>query len=233
MGEAIPASEVPILVFFDCETTGLECLKQVGTPYTGSLVVPWHEIIEIGWVKVRQRDDARGSDWAVLEEMNIRVVPQHLVIAQKKALAVNGYLERKARGEWADAISLRDALRLFLESCEKAVFVGVNPCFDSKFLEVAFARAGIRYAEFQNRFHYRVLDVSAVAWGRFASVGAPYLPRNFGSSMLAEFLGIEGEQKPHEALRGAQQAYALYRALMELDAKKLRLMQKRVQKFVQ
>lgn len=223
----ITGQRAPDLAFFDLEATGLEFVKQIG-PWGRGLLVPWHEIIELGWVRVRQRDARAGVDWEIRDEANYRIAPQRLSVANQKSLEVVGYVERARKGEWANAVPLREALWQFLTHCEGSHLIGVNSSFDVKFLECAFAEAGIPRREFEKRFHHRVLEVNSVAMGKLLTPGVPYAPWTFGSGKLSEYLGIEKEQEPHCAVNGARHGFAVYRALMDLDAKTLRALQRRI-----
>lgn len=222
------------LTFFDLETTGLESVKNVGVKMQGRVQLePWHTIIEIGWVTVRQRNDRNYIDWLVLQRMNLQIEPSEAQLhrASKEALAINGYLERKEKGEWKNAVTLNEALWDFLKLCSGSILIAKNPCFDNKFLEVALAQAHIPYTEFQRRFHYRILDVNSIALGKILPDGIPYDPNILDT--LSPLLGIEPEPKPHKAIQGAEQAYKIYRKVMELKSSELRTIRKRILKAMQ
>jgi len=213
---------IPPLTFFDLETTGLEPVKNVGVKIYGQTQLePWHSIIEIGWVTVRQRDDATHNDWLVLQKMNLQIAPteSELRKSSQDALAVNGYFERKSAGEWSNSLTLKEALWYFLNVCGGTILIAKNPCFDNKFMELALTRAYIPYKEFQRRFHYRVLDVNSIVLGRILPTGMPYTPELLDK--LYDLLRIAPEQKPHKAVRGAEHAYRIYRKVMELTPRQL------------
>ena len=223
------------IAFFDLETTGLEFVKNVGVELYGKNQLElWHTIIEIGWVTVRQRNDENYTDWLVLQRMNLQISPneQQLHRASKEALAVNGYLERKEAGEWKNALKLRDALWWFISNCGGSVLININPCFDDKFLEISLAQAHIPYKEFQRRFHYRILDVNSIAVGKLLAPGSPYKTNLFGGNALSKLLGIKPETEPHMAVRGAEQAYRIYRRLMELKPREVSAIRRRMLRAV-
>lgn len=170
------------LAFIDIETTGLNLLE--------------HEIIELGCVLV-------APDMKVIEEFDIKIKPEHIENANPTSLKVNHYKEE----DWKDAMSLKDAMKIFSKKVKGAIMVGQNIAFDSSFLEFAFAKLNM-----ENTMHYHKLDTIAIAWAKLHR--DPELKRFSLREMCLRF-GIKNERS-HTALSDARATFELYKKLMEL-----------------
>ena len=104
------------LAFIDTETTG-----------TDSSV---HEIIELGLVLAKWN----GAELAVVDQLNVKILPRHIETAEPVALRVNGY----SPDDWLFGITLNQAMQIFAEKTAGAVFVAHNVIFDFAFIEKAF-----------------------------------------------------------------------------------------------
>lgn len=168
------------LAFTDLETTGLFAQR--------------HEIIELGLVLVDQ------ETLDVLDEMNVKVRPEHIETADAKALEVNGYKEE----EWKDAQPLDTVMREYAQKVPNAIPAGWNVQFDVKFLEAAFLETDI-----ENPMDYHIRDVSTLAAELFRTKGLGRLKMKY----VSEFLGITPEPEPHRAINGARMALTIYEHL--------------------
>ncbi|HTP57200.1 MAG TPA: hypothetical protein VMJ72_02930 [Candidatus Paceibacterota bacterium] len=197
-------------LFLDLETTGHEPIQR-----QDEVFVPWHEIIELAAVMVDQQS------LAVRGEFSRKVQPLH----PERCIPniVNDYPARAARGEWAEASPLADVVRWFLcwiaDHAPEGTTVpcGQNPGFDWSFLSVAFALSGITEGTRTRMFHYAKLDTRSMAVQALWQPGSPYDPDAYSlrNEKLAQTLGIAMEPYPHEALNGARQALAVFRALRQ------------------
>ena len=169
------------LAFVDLETTGLDPLK--------------HEIIEIGMVVV---DD---SDFTIIDQVNIKVKPEHPELGEPAAFKVNGYSEE----EWDDAMTLHQAMIHLSEHADKATFLAYNATFDWAFIHVALEKTG-----HANPFHYHRIDVLSVAWARIPHDKM----QSWALKACCAYLHIPREPQIHRALNGAMCAYQVYRELM-------------------
>jgi DNA polymerase III epsilon subunit-like protein len=101
------------LAFIDIETTGLNLIK--------------HEIIEIGCV-------ITTPDLEVIEEFELKIKPEHISNADKVALKINQYKEDL----WEDALSLKEALSIFMSKVNNCIMVGHNVFFRFFFFRICF-----------------------------------------------------------------------------------------------
>lgn len=174
------------IVFFDVETTGL--------------APEYHDLIEIGAIRVRQ------TDFAVLREYSVKVRPNTIDRASPEALRVNGYTAE----EWVEAVSLHEAMLEMLDMVRDAALCAHKAAFDEYFLYHAMKRCSLIPSDGAAPWFY-VFDT--------LSNGQMLLRRQaprLRGSLLAEALGVDPEPEPHTALRGAQQCFDIYRRQREL-----------------
>ncbi len=170
------------LAFIDIETTGLDVLD--------------HEIIQIGCVITK-------PNLEIVEEFEIKIKPEHLEYADPVSMKINHYDEEA----WADALSLKEGMRLFGSKVKDCIMVGQNVSFDASFLENAFSKN-----KMHNPMHYHKLDTISIAWAKFHN------DIDFEHFSLREMclrFGIVNEHA-HTALSDARATYELYKKLMEL-----------------
>lgn len=224
---SIPFGESPMngcpntLAFLDVETTGHDPLRLVNSRTKKKLLTPWHEIIDIGCVFA----DERSLD--VVGEFSKLIKPEH----PERCITpiVNHYPERAKRGEWDNAVTLRQGVLDFLECIgghkgEGVVFpLGHNFTFDWSFFSVAFALCGIEEKEWSKYLHYARGDTHAMALQELTKPDEAYNPNAFSlrSGKLQQALGLPPEPEPHLGLNGAYQAYYVFKALRELRAKRV------------
>ncbi len=170
------------LAFTDIETTGFEVLR--------------HEIIEIGCVIATPELEVTG-------EFEFKIKPERLEEADPAALKINHYNE----ADWADALTLKDAIEVFSEKMKDCVMVGQNVSFDSGFLECAFAKLGIK-----NSMHYHKLDTMSMAWALLRERSGL---NRFSLRELCQHFGIKNE-RAHSALSDARATFEVYKKMMEL-----------------
>jgi DNA polymerase-3 subunit epsilon len=173
------------LAFIDIETTGLDYEKG--------------EIIELGVVIAELRDGAL----TVTDEIDLKIAPKHIETADAQALRINGYNE----AEWIFAVSIEEALKLFVERTAGAVFVAHNITFDYGFIEANLRRYGI-----EHKMHYHKLDTLALAFGVLQNnddMGKLSL------RALCEKYGIENK-KAHSAFADAYATYEVFKKLLNL-----------------
>lgn len=210
--------ENTVLGFIDIETTGHDPLRS--TVNNGCLVmIPWHEIIDIGCVFVR----TPGLE--ILGEFQTLVKTWNPERCDPKTVSITNFPERWANGEWDNAPSLKDAIKMFAGECRKhmgatGVIIpgGQNFFFDWSFLSVAFAYLGIKDEEYATYLHYKKFDVSSMAIQGLWNVEKNLDMSQFSlrTGLLQKALGLQDEPKPHYAINGARQAYAAFKGLSEL-----------------
>jgi len=204
-----------ILGFIDLETTGHDPLGFVDSP-AGKVLTFWHEIIDIGCVFVR------SDTLENVGELEALVIPQH----PERCIPniINHFPERKARGEWKDALSLNEAILGLLSACHQygegnpIVPGGQNWFFDWSFLVVAFALTQVEEKEWSKYLHYKRFDTAsmAVILLRQPGEGLDMSLFSLRSGKLQKALGIKPEPVPHRAINGARQALEVFRKLEEL-----------------
>lgn len=172
------------LIFLDIESTGLEVQK--------------HEIIEIGALKVEPK-----RPFKILQEISLKVKPQHLEKADKIALKIVGFNQEV----WKEAVSLKEALEKLEQFADHGVLVGYNVSFDWAILDKAYSSLGK-----QDPFYYHRLDVMPMAYLKL--FGKRSLKR-FSLAELGQFLGIKEENR-HHALDDARMTYNVFKKLFEV-----------------
>ncbi|MBP6060941.1 MAG: 3'-5' exonuclease [Candidatus Pacebacteria bacterium] len=170
------------LAFIDLETTGLDVIS--------------HEIIEIGVV-------ITTPELEVVEEFELKIKPEHIQDANPTSMKINHFKEE----DWQEAISLKQAMKIFSKKVKDCIMVGQNVAFDSGFLEYAFSQLNIK-----NSMHYHKLDTISIAWAKLHK--DPEL-LHFSLHELCARFGIKNE-RAHTALSDARATYELYKKLMSL-----------------
>lgn len=209
--------EFQILGFTDLETIGHDPLQRI-TVDGRTLLEPLHEIIDIGCVFTRV------PGFEIMEEFQTLVKPEHPEYCDPKTIPITSFPERWKSGEYKNAPSLREAVKLLFDTCrrhsaEKAVVIpgGQNFFFDWSFLSAAFYILGISNDEYTKYIHYKKFDVASMAIQELWDPRTPLDMSRFSlrSGLLQKTLGIEPESKPHYAINGARQAYWTFRKLSE------------------
>jgi len=202
-------------LFLDLETTGHDAIRRVG-----DALIPWHEIIDMGWVLADSRNLRR------IAEGEVKIRPEHP--ERRLPDLLNKYQERAARGEWKEAVPLARGIEMLLNFVEKhvapnvVVLRGQNFFFDWNFLSTAFAWNGFLQDELQAKyFHYTRLDNRSMAVQEILAPGESYNPADYSmrNSRLLTTLGIEPEPDVHTAINGARKAYEVAVALDKLKQK--------------
>ncbi len=173
------------LAFIDIETTGLDRDE--------------HEIIELA-VLVTQIKDGKLE---VIDELDLKIQPKNIEKAEPQALRINGYNE----ADWLFAVSLEEAMKIFAQKTDNAVFVAHNITFDYGFIEKAFKTTGI-----ENKMHYHKLDTIALAFGILHHSGDM---SRLSLKSLCEKFGIENK-KAHSAFADTYALYEVFKKLMNL-----------------
>lgn len=169
------------LAFVDVETTGLDPRQ--------------HEIIELAVVRVAL------PTMATTDEYSVRVRPGRIAEADPEALRINGY----TTSEWADSVTLADALTGAGPLLEGAALAGHNPAFDRAFLDAGWRGTGVARPEMD----YHVLDTASLAWPLLAAG----LIDSVSLGKVCEHLGIEGERL-HRALPDARRSLEVARRML-------------------
>ncbi len=169
------------LVFIDLETTGLRID---------------HEITEIGWLRV----DPKTLE--ILESENIKIKPTNLELADKKALEITNYSEEN----WSDAISIEEAMKIFISRNQGCVLVGYNFFYDWAWLYRTLNQLGAANPP----FYYHKLDVLSMAY-----ILLKDLPNieNFSLNNICDFFNIKRENA-HNAFYDAKFTFEIYKKLL-------------------
>ena len=184
-----------LMAFVDVETTGL--------------VPGYHEMIDIGIVMTE-------LDGTVLDELFIRIQPEHPDRTSEGARAVNAFdVERwQELGALStdDAIDRLVAFRNNAAGDRNVLMVAFNSPFDTAFLDHLFRG---RDRSWRELFHYFVLDVPSMAW----ILGL----RDLTGTSLSETLAVEDEPHVahlHTGITGARLNARIYRALLAIAPKR-------------
>lgn len=178
------------LAFIDLETTG-----------TNPEV---HEIIEIGCIVAEQLPRPnRGPELKKIDELDIKVRPEHIERAEAGALRVNGYNE----ADWLFATDLKLAMETLIKKTNGAIVVGQNIAFDWAFLEKGFEKT-----ELKHNFHdFHMLDLVSLAFAKLYD--DPDYNQKFGLRFLCERFGVKNE-KAHSAMSDIQATFDVYKKLL-------------------
>lgn len=170
-----------IFSFVDIETTGLK-------PGV-------HEVIEIACVRTDP-----SKDFEIIDEIEIKIKPEKIELAEPQALRINGYNE----ADWMFAYSKEQGLKMLADKLDNTVFVAHNITFDWTFLDVAFREVSIEPNVFLK------LDSYSVAYARFAN--NPNVNK-FSLSALAEYFGLKNE-RAHTALADTRITVEIFKKLL-------------------
>lgn len=156
-----------------------------------------HEIIEIGMLVVDQKT------FEVIDQMDVRVKPEHLETASPRAMQVNGYNPK----DWKDAWDLKVSMKILSSKAKGAIFCGQNVTFDWGFADEGFHKTGI-----VNLMDYHRIDIFTMSWMLLKDKIQYY---NLKS--VSEYLGVEPEPEPHCAFNGAVNAFQVLQKLIEIN----------------
>jgi len=179
-----------LLAFIDVETTGL--------------IPGYHEMIDIGVVMT----DLDGN---TLDELFVRIQPEHPERTDASARAVNAYDEQR----WhelgalspAAAIDRMVAFHRRVAGSRQVLMVAFNSHFDAAFLDHLFRSRDRGWREL---YHYFILDLPSMAW----SLGI----RSLTGTSIASLLDIDDEPHVadlHTGITGARLNARIYRALLQ------------------
>lgn len=170
------------LVVFDTELTGLDLT---------------HEIIEIGYVKIK------AGTYEKISEGEIKIKPERLGSANSESLMISGYNDT----DWQGADDLKTGLQKFLAVTDGAMLVGHNVAIDLMFLKKSIEECGL-----QTNYFYKAFDTFNIAW---AKLGGNKQLKKFSLSELAPYFGVD-QGHAHRALDDAKTTYKIFLKLMEL-----------------
>lgn len=173
-------TEAPF-AFTDLETTGD--------------IFAMHEILEIGLVVVDQ------NTFEVINEMNVKVKPDHPEINVPAAMAINSYTPEL----WKDAIPLKDVMGEFAQKSKGAIFVAFNATFDWSFMNEAFRKTAVI-----DTMDYHRLDILSMAYLKLRNENI----EKWRLSSLAKYFNLPPEPMPHRAINGAYTALEVYKKLI-------------------
>ncbi len=158
-----------------------------------------HEILEIGLVLFDPQT------FEIIDSYNRKVKPTNIENAIPRAVEYNGYNEK----DWAEAISLVDAMKEYAERAGEGIFCAYNATFDWGFINNAFLKVGLEnpMSTFEN--HDR-LDLLSIAWERGLKNES-----SWSLKTACKIFGVEPELEPHNALNGATTAYKLFKKLQK------------------
>lgn len=176
--------DYPHIAIVDLETSRKD-------PFSGG------EILEIGVVVV----DAATLE--ALEELDLKVRPEHIERADPESLRVNGFRAE----EWEDAVPLSAAMEQFAAAVGGAEIAAYNIKFDWPFLASALHATGV-----QSELSYHGRCIYTLACELLRSKNLP----SYGLSSVAVYFGLGEEPKPHRAITGARLAAEVYRKLRSM-----------------
>jgi len=177
------------LAFIDVETTGFDPVTQ--------------EVVEIGCI-IMERDPTDPTKLTLVEEIDMKVKPDHIETADPGALRVNGYNE----ADWIFAYTQQQAFQLLADKTKGCVFVAHNVAFDWNFVDTSFRRLGIEHGFERNK-----LDTLSIAYAKFSGNNSDI--RHLSLRSLCEHFEIKNE-KAHSALPDVRAMIEIYKKLMAM-----------------
>ena len=165
-----------LLAFVDTETTGLDPDQ--------------HEVIEVAIILVQ--------DGKTLHTLHRKIKPQHLELADKKALEINGYAANP--DAWALALPMREVGPDIVSLLQGAVLVGHNVGFDEVFLRQNLARAGVK-----GKVPFHKIDTVTLAFEHLHPLGL----KRVALDSIRDFLGWTKEGA-HTALKDTEDTKKLF-----------------------
>ncbi len=156
-----------------------------------------HEILEVGLVVFDP------LTFEIVDKWQSKTKPERIETAKQAALDYNGYSEEK----WMDAVSLKEAMKIYGEKTSDCLFCSYNVSFDWGFINEAFFRFGVTnpMSTFEN--HDR-LDLLSIAWDRGLKN-----QESFSLKTACKLFDVPPEPDPHSAINGAMTAYELFKEL--------------------
>lgn len=184
-----------ILLFLDCETTGLDPV----------IHVPW----EIAAVRAEHTDDGRLQVLGGTEHF-VSLSHDQLQTSTPIALKIGQFEERYVEEEavpWGCSASLIDRL------CEdKPHLVGAVPAFDDRRVGDMMRRCGVT-----PRWHYHLIDIEALAVGYLVADQEYNVDNGWKSDDLSRVLGVDPEKfARHTAMGDVKWCMAQYAAIFDL-----------------
>lgn len=173
--------------FIDVETTGL-------SPSV-------HEVIELACALV-ERDETTGK-CTILEELDLKLKPEHIETAESVALKINGYDE----SAWMFAHTQVQAFTLLAEIARGATFVAHNVAFDWGFIESGFRRCGL-----EPTFDYHKLDTLSIAFAKLYGRSDVDI-KHLSLKALCEHFSVKNESA-HSAMPDVRATVAIFEKLM-------------------
>lgn len=129
-----------------------------------------------------------------------------IAAADRDALAVNKYFERRVYRDELDPAATRDAYVKLHEMLTGTALAGSNPRFDAGMLSRVFANYDLE----PEPWHHRLPDISSYAAGALG-IDPGDLP---GLDKVCQLLGVVNDE-PHSALADAKATARCFEVLME------------------
>ncbi|TSC70117.1 MAG: hypothetical protein G01um101470_882 [Parcubacteria group bacterium Gr01-1014_70] len=197
-------------LFIDLETTGHDTVRNIH-----GVLMPYHEIIEVGAVLTTQKFEVLGTfERKVLPTYPERCLPN----------LINNYQERARNGEWDFAVSIQTAIQELLVFSDSfsgpKALIGQNVAFDWSFLLIALAQCRISSDDLMalHNIHYGKIDTRSMSIQELWQTEIPFDPNEYSlrKLTLSQKLGIPDELFPHTALNGAMKCYEVFKKLREM-----------------
>ena len=184
-----------ILLFLDCETTGLDPL----------LHVPW----EIAAVRAEHTTDGRLVRLGSTEHF-VKLTPQQVEVATPIAMEIGGFEKRYMASEAYLPGYSADAVDKLCDN--KPHLVGAVPTFDDRRVGDLMRRCGVT-----PRWHYHLIDIEALAVGYLVGGEEKNFDNGWKSDDLSRELGVDPDKfERHTAMGDVQWAMAQYAAIFDL-----------------
>ncbi|MCP5470014.1 MAG: 3'-5' exonuclease [Chlamydiales bacterium] len=189
-----------LLIFLDCETTGLDPQK--------------HRVIEIAY-KIYDTEKKR----VIVSYDSIVSQPAEVMAeASMESLRINGFTQEMIMSGKSERSVSAEIINDFHRAGigeGKAVFICQNPSFDRTYFTQLIS------VEMQKEFRwpYHWLDLASMYWA--TNKDACKEERDISKDAIAEALSLPAEQSPHRAMNGVVHLMQCYSALFQLQIPEL------------
>ena len=168
------------MIVIDTETTGLEPAI--------------HALISVGAIDFENPDNQFYEECGAWKGAHI----------DKKALEINGFLEKDIVGEGKQPIeSLVLKFSAWASGIKEQTFAGENPSMDRDFMRASFQRAGANWF-----FAYRTFDLHSICYAHMIRAGlVPPTERNhtgLNLDAILEYVGLPKRAGVHNAMEDAK-----------------------------
>ncbi len=176
------------ILVLDTETTGLDIIR--------------HEIIEIAFVNFI----LENSKVQIKNKISLKISPQHIELADDRALKINGYDPKK----WTNSKPIVNYLPTISKLIEHTdILLGQNLIFDLRFLKKSFEEYSLPVPKFPKYIDTKMMGSKLVKEG---------LMNSSSMDKMCEHFQIKFEGRAHTALTDCERTILVFEKLLEQNS---------------